>query len=202
MTGRALHDRVALVAGSSGSLAAAATTALRDAGARVVSDEDGNAAAVDRVVDAHGRIDLLVNVSESLPGEPFGSVDLADLAAAVDATLTRTFERCQHAGRSMLAGSGGTIVNLVEGATGGEGVATAAALRGGLIGMTKVLGTEWVRRGIRVVAVSVGVDPATGGPVDAERVGALVTYVCSDAASFITGSHLRAGEDVRGVKSA
>lgn len=192
-----LQGRIALVAGG-GSLVEAASAALTSAGAdvTVAESDEAPADAVQRVVGSSGRLDILVNVADGLPSGPFQEADPSDLADRVEAILTGTFERCQHAGGQMLGGSGGTIVNLMSGSpSGADGSTVAATLRGGLVGMTKVLGTEWVRRGVRVVAVSVGPDPRTGSPVAADKVGNVVAYLCSDGASFITGSHVRAGED-------
>lgn len=193
-----LSGRIALVAGTGGGLVEAASAALTSAGAdvTVAGHDEAPAEAVQRVIATGGRIDVLVNVADDLPTGSFQDTSPDDLTARVESILTGTFERCQHAGGQMLSQSGGTIVNLMSGSpAGGGGSTVAATLRGGLVGMTKVLGTEWVRRGVRVVALSVGPDPRTGDPVGADKVGNVVTYLCSDGASFITGSHVRAGED-------
>lgn len=182
-----LRDRVSLVAGDGGPLADATAAALLSAGAQVV---DGAG------MPEEGGLQLLVNVVADLPTRSFESGALTDIGPVIEQTVTATFQRCQDAGRQMLSGSGGTIINVVAGSPAhGEGSALAAAVRGGIIGMTKVLGTEWARRGIRVVAVTVGRDPGTDEPVAPEQVADVVSYLCSDGASFITGSHVRAGED-------
>jgi 3-oxoacyl-[acyl-carrier protein] reductase len=90
--------------------------------------------------------------------------------------------------------------------------AAYAASKHGVIGLTKVLATEWAPRGVRVVAINptyvrTGLDDAdqrAGGYTAAdierrtplgryagpEEVARVVAFAASDAASFITGSEI------------
>ena len=86
-----------------------------------------------------------------------------------------------------------------------------SASKAGLLGLTRALALELADEGITVVSVSPGVfateliepvlnDPALNGPFLArtavhrwgkpEEIGKLALYLCSEAASFITGSDI------------
>lgn len=198
MDGGGLTGKVALVAGTVRELGEATSATLQKMGAKVsvaAGSETPNS-VVDQLVHEGGQLDILVNIVDGLPLKLFSETHHTDVAAVMEATLTGTFVRSQWAGRQMLGGSGGTIVNLMGGANRTpESDVVGSTIRGGLVGMTKVLGTEWAGRGVRVIAVSVGLDPCTGNAVGSAKVANIVAYLCSSGASFITGSHVRAGQD-------
>jgi 3-oxoacyl-[acyl-carrier protein] reductase len=179
-----------------------------------VSDPAAVAALFDAVAAEHGRIDVLVNnagVGAVAPSEEL-SLELWSRTLAVN--LTGTFLCAQAAARHMLQAGRGVIVNVgsVFAATGMPMRAAYAASKHGVVGLTKVLGTEWATRGIRVVAV----DPAyvrtalddadqRAGDYTAEdierrtpmgryaepaEIARVVAFLASDDASFITGSEI------------
>jgi len=159
-------------------------------------------------------VDVLVNnagVGAIAPSEEL-PLDVWSRTLAVN--LTGTFLCAQAAARHMLPAGGGVIVNIgsVFAATGMPMRAAYAASKHGVIGLTKVLASEWARRGIRVVAVDPAfirtalddADQRAGGytPEDIARrtpmgryaepaeVARVVAFLASDAASFITGSEI------------
>lgn len=111
----------------------------------------------------------------------------------------------------MLAQGGGAIVNCssVAGLVGFTGIAAYTASKHGVIGLTRTAALEYATRGIRVNAVCPGVirtpmvERFTGGKAEAEaqlvasepigrmgtpeEVAAAVVWLCSGAASFVTG---------------
>lgn len=211
-----LDGRAALVVGA-GELAASIASMLRRDGALVLVVGDGDAASDPAGGSAAGRgaevaaalethladgaacPGVLVQIVDGLPAGAFEDVDPAALPALVEHELAATFERCQQAARVMLVAGGGTIV-IVLGAEPGPPSVLATAVRHGVIGMTKVLGTEWARRGVRVVAVSQGAEPGSAAPVSCDQVADVVAYVCSPGASFVTGSHVLAGAGAAGPR--
>lgn len=166
-----------------------------------------------RTVDeAFGRLDILVNaaagnfvcLAEDLSPNGFGTV--------VDIDLKGTFN-ASRAALPYLKRQGGVVVNISATLQylGTAGQVHAASAKAGIDTMTKVLAVEWGPYGIRVNAVAPGPTAETEGvrrltsaatKEAAERhcpLGRLasiddtsntVLFLCSDAASFITGTVL------------
>jgi 3-oxoacyl-[acyl-carrier protein] reductase len=216
----AVQGAAVVVADRSEELARATAERLR-AGGRVatplvadVSDPGQVTALFDAAVAEHGRLDVLVNnagvgavaLSEEL------ALDVWSRTLAVN--LTGTFLCAQAAARHMLPAGRGVIVNIgsVFAATGMPMRAAYAASKHGVVGLTKVLATEWASRGLRVVAVDPAyvrtalddADQRAGGYSEADiarrtpmgryaepaEVARVVAFLASDAASFITGSEI------------
>ncbi len=153
-----LAGRVALVTGGARGLGAAVAAGLAGAGARVVlSDFDeaaGRAAAarigadwmlldvreemawigaLARLLDSHGRLDVLV-LAAAVTGLEHGAVhdpehaSLADWRAVQRSNLDAVFLGCKHGLRALRRGGGGTIVHVGRMGTGtGHGAAAALA---------------------------------------------------------------------------
>jgi len=111
----------------------------------------------------------------------------------------------------MLSQGNGAIVNMssIAGLVGFGGLPAYVASKHGVVGLTKTAALEYATQGIRINAVCPGVirtdmiDRLTGGDLAAEaqftemeplgrmgrpeEVAAAVLWLCSDAASFVTG---------------
>ena len=200
----------------------AATTAegLRTAGraatSRVadVSDAEQVTELFDAVFAEHGRLDVLVNNAGVGAVGPSEDLDFEVWSHTLAVNLTGTFLCAQAAARHMLPEGRGVIVNIgsVFATTGMPMRAAYAASKHGVVGLTKVLATEWASRGLRVVAVDPAyvrtalddADQRAGGysEVDIARrtpmgryaepaeVARVVAFLASDAASFVTGSEV------------
>ena len=196
----------------------AEATAARLPGASTVVDDVTDPSAVNglfaAVARAHGRVDVLVNnagVGAVAPSEELAP-EVWSLTLAVN--LTGTFLCAQAAARHMLPAGRGVIVNIASlfGATGMPMRAAYAASKHAVVGLTKVLATEWAGRGIRVVAVEPAyvrtalddADQVAGGytTADIERrtpmgryaepaeIARVVAFLASDDASYVTGSEI------------
>ncbi len=234
-----LNDRVALVTGGGSGIGAAIASALVAKGARAavvdlneaaaseqagrlgehsrgfgcdVSDPASVTAAVDAIVEAFGRIDILVNSAGIVmlaPAEEL-AVDAWDKTIAVN--LKGTFLMCQAVGKHMLAAKRGVIVNMASQAATvalDQHVAYCAS-KFGVVGVSKVLAAEWGGRGVRVNTISPTVvltelgRKAWDGPRgDAlkelipmgrfaypNEIAAAAVFLASDAAGMITGADL------------
>jgi 3-oxoacyl-[acyl-carrier protein] reductase len=205
-----------LAAATAGRIAATPAEPLRRANSATcdVSNPAAVAALVDAVVAEHGRIDVLVNNAGVGAVAPSEELSLEVWSRTLAVNLTGTFLCAQAAARHMLPAGRGVIVNVgsVFAATGMPMRAAYAASKHGVVGLTKVLGTEWATRGIRVVAVDPAyvrtalddADQRAGGYTaeDIERrtpmgryaepaeIARVVAFLASDDASFITGSEI------------
>lgn len=124
-----------------------------------VTQSDSVSAAVRRVLEAHGRIDILVNnVGGSAKGGP---VEMSEAVwdDQIAFNLKSVFLTCKHVLPHLVAQGGGAIVNVASTSgqrwTGAAQVAYAAA-KAGVIQMSKVMAVEYAGRGIRVNTVVPG----------------------------------------------
>jgi 3-oxoacyl-[acyl-carrier protein] reductase len=177
-----------------------------------VSDAAACAAAVDGIVKAHGRLDVLVNNAGIAVDGLIMRFKDEDWDRTLDTNLKGAFALIRAASRPMMKQKGGAIVNLtsVVGEMGNGGQAAYAASKAGLIGLTKSVAKELASRNIRVNAVSpgfIGTDMTSGLSEDnkskmleaiplarlgsADEVANAVLFLSGDAASYITGEVLK-----------
>jgi gluconate 5-dehydrogenase len=181
-----------------------------------VANEDDVKNVVATGIANHAKIDVLVNNAgiSDLRGLAPESFDLETFNRIIAVDLVGAFIYARECGRHMLERKHGSIINICSiMASGGSdtNLAPYAAAKGGLLNLTKQLGTEWADRGVRVNAVSPGfiITEMTRAPLEAmgmdkmiasrtpmRRVGevpeivAPVLFLASDAASYITGLDL------------
>lgn len=170
-------------------------------------------AAFAAVVDDFGRLDIVVNnAGISRVGPHTQDVTDEDWHDSIAVMQSGVFFCMRAAGRIMLPQRSGSVVNIssIRGFSPNPGRMTYCAPKAAVIMMTSVAAGEWAEHGVRVNAIAPGVlrtpmwdaDVARGAideqfyidTVPARRlglpseVGNLVVFLCSDAASYITGS--------------
>jgi NAD(P)-dependent dehydrogenase (short-subunit alcohol dehydrogenase family) len=169
-------------------------------------------AMVNKAVDTYGRLDCAVN-NAGVPGE---KNDEEELERVIDINLKGVWQCLKYETSWMIEHGGGAIVNIssIGGLKGGlPGMELYCASKHGLIGLTKVSATTHAKNGIRINAVCPGTiaTPMTAPKEDdpdftwaefaktavpmgrqgtAEEVAEAVVWLCSDAASYITGISL------------
>jgi 3-oxoacyl-[acyl-carrier protein] reductase len=177
-----------------------------------VADRASIDGAFERVLEVLGRVDHLVNNAGITRDNLLLRMKTADWEDVLSTNLTAAFHCTQAVLRPMLKQrSGGRIVNVtsVVGLTGNAGQANYAASKAGIIGFTKSLAREVASRGITANAVAPGfidtdmthamteeAKKAVFASIPMGRVGkpediaAVVAFLVSDAAGYITGQVL------------
>ncbi len=229
-----LTGRVAVVTGAASGLGSACAQRFSAEGATVVgfdlaggapvasehrvdvADEAAVAAAMDAVVDAEGRVDIVVNSAGVAGGGPVHLLDAAEWDRVLRVNLTGTFLVCKHALRHMVPQRSGSIVNFasIEGLEGTEGGSAYNASKGAVVLLTKNLAIDYGRLGIRVNCVCPGFietpmfesvmgsgfmteyreryreEHKLGRFGQPEEIAAATLFLASDDASFVTGHAL------------
>jgi len=118
---------------------------------------EGAAAAMDKAVEAFGRIDILINnVGGAIRMRPYAEFEPAQIDAEIRRSLMPTLYCCHAVLPTMLEQGAGTIVNLSSNATRGIRRVPYSAAKGGINGLTQSLAMEYAESGIRVVATAPG----------------------------------------------
>jgi len=177
-------------------------------------------AAVEAVVAQAGRLDVLVNAAGILRVGTVEDTEDEDWHLVQRVNVDGTFFGCRAAVRAMKGqAGGGAIVNLssVSGLVGGHNLIAYNASKGAVRLLTKSVALHCARKGyaIRCNSVHPGftetamLDDVVGGARDpaaargrlaqaapvgrtarAEEVAAMIAYLASDDAAFVTGSEL------------
>ncbi len=179
-----------------------------------VTRADQVRAVIERAAGRFGRIHAAVN-NAGTEGR-FGPVQAAeeeDFDRIIGVNLRGVWHGLKYEIPHMLAHGGGAIVNTASsaGVTGIAHIALYTASKHGVVGLTKAAALELAKSGIRVNAVAPGpVDTGllhrmVAGQIDLETIAASVpmgriskpeeiagaiVWLCSDAASYVTGHTL------------
>jgi NAD(P)-dependent dehydrogenase (short-subunit alcohol dehydrogenase family) len=228
-----LENKVCVVTGASGGIGAATVAMFQREGARVVgadlalgapgdlslqvdvTDEAQVAEMYATTVAELGRVDVLFNNAGISPPDD-GSVLDTSLEAwerVQAANLRSVFLCCKHGIERLLATGGGSVINTAS-FVAVMGAATSqisyTASKGGVLALSRELGVEFARRGVRVNALCPGPvdtpllqelyasDPAQaerrlvhvpiGRFARAEEIASAALFLASDESSYVTAS--------------
>jgi 3-oxoacyl-[acyl-carrier protein] reductase len=204
------RDRAALEEVASACAAARADARVK----RIVADV-ADQAAVDAFVletmSEFGRIDFAVGNAGQSIDSLLMRLKPETLDTMLDVNLKSAFYLCMAVTKPMMKQRSGSIVlvSSIVGLTGNAGQAAYAASKAGLLGLAKSVAKELGSRNIRVNAVAPGlIDTAMTGkmpeaardqmlkqislgrPGTPDDVSGVVTFLCSDAAAYVTGQTL------------
>src|SRR5207249_4527200 len=235
-----LLDRVAVVTGAGSGIGLASARRMASEGAKIavvdidgdtgkaaaeevgglfiqadVTAEDEVAAMYDATLGAFGRIDIAFNNAGISPPDD-DSILVTGMEAwrrVQEVNLTSVYLCCKHVIPHMQARGGGSIINTAS-FVAVLGSATSqisySASKGGVLAMSRELGVQFAREGIRVNALCPGpvntpllqqlfaADPERaarrlvhvpmGRFAKAEEIAAAVAFLASDDASFVTAA--------------
>lgn len=224
-----LNGRRALVTGARRGIGRAMADALAEAGAEVIGTSahwrDGETpypgfacdladrAAVDRLVAAVGRVDILINNGGTILRQPAAEHPDDYWDRVIEINLTAQFRLARAFAPAMLERGAGKIIFTASilSFQGGINVPGYAASKGGLASLVKALANEWAGRGVQVNAIAPGYietdntealrqDPSRSaailGRIPAGRWGrpedlqGAVVYLASRASDYVSGTLL------------
>jgi 3-oxoacyl-[acyl-carrier protein] reductase len=180
-------------------------------GGRAVQADVAQAEDAQSLVEEAGDVDILVNNAGVTRDGLLARMSDEDWRVVLDTNLGGTFNTCRAAARGMMRRRGGAIVNVssIVGVHGNPGQTNYSASKAGIIGFTKALARELGSRGVRANVVAPGyvstrltnelpeelrnamlANTPLGRFGEPEDVAGAVRFLCSDAASFVTGEVL------------
>ncbi len=232
MAGR-LEGKVAVITGTASGIGAATATRLREEGAKVVgvdlndspgvdlairadvTDEDAVRDVYARAADQFGGIDVLFNNAGISPNDDASVLDtgLDAWRRVQDVNLKSVFLCCKHGIPHLLERGGGSVINTAS-FVAILGAATSqisyTASKGGVLALSRELGVQFARRGVRVNALCPGPvdtpllrelyakDPAAaarrlvhvpmGRFAEAREIANAALFLASDESSYVTAS--------------
>jgi NAD(P)-dependent dehydrogenase (short-subunit alcohol dehydrogenase family) len=177
-----------------------------------VSSTNAVEAMISKTVETYGRLDCAHNNAGISSGVRALTADYPEERwhQVIAVNLTGVWLCMKYEIVQMLHQGGGAIVNTasIAGLVGGAGGAAYTASKHGVVGLTKTAALEYAQQGIRVNAVCPGYiqtpmtasslsDPERQAQIIAqepigrvgtpEEIAEAVVWLCSDAASFVTG---------------
>jgi 3alpha(or 20beta)-hydroxysteroid dehydrogenase len=177
-----------------------------------VSSESAWQQVVRQVLEAHGRIDVLVNNAGIFRRGGLTTTTLAEYRQMIDINQIGVFLGMQAVAPTMIEQKSGSIVNIssIAGFLGSAGAIAYGASKWAVRGMTKAAGAELAKYGVRVNSIHPGIidtdmmTEVTGGDASRlerlqrtvpmrrvaapEEVAKLALFLASDDSSYCTAS--------------
>jgi NAD(P)-dependent dehydrogenase (short-subunit alcohol dehydrogenase family) len=228
-----LEGKVCVITGAAGGIGAESARRFRAEGARVVgvdlgdvsdvdlaiacdvADDDAVRSMIERAFGEFGRLDVLFNNAGISPDDDVSVLDtsLEAWQRVQDVNLKSVFLCCKHGIPKLLESGGGSVINTAS-FVAVMGAATSqisyTASKGAVLALSRELGVEFARRGVRVNALCPGpvdtpllrelyaADPAKaarrlvhlpmGRFAQAREIADAALFLASDESSYVTAS--------------
>jgi NAD(P)-dependent dehydrogenase (short-subunit alcohol dehydrogenase family) len=218
--GRAVAERLAregaevIITGRDAARATEVVAGIESAGgtARFITADLAAFADVERLADAAGDVDVLVNNAGVFPGGPTDQTTEAAFDETFDVNVKAPFFLTAAIAPRMAARGGGSIVNIstMAATIGMNGLAAYGASKAAVESLTRAWTAEYGAQGVRINTVAPGPTrtPASaamgemfdilasstpaGHAAAPEQIAAAVSFLASDDASFVYGATLAA----------
>lgn len=178
-----------------------------------ISKVDQINSMIKKVIERFRSVDILINNAGVTLGKPAVEVTENDWTRVIDINLKGAFFTAQAAGKEMINGGGGNIVNIasVNSFIAEINASVYSLSKAGLVNLTRSLAREWAMYNVRVNAVAPGYarTPLTEFLMEQEKmvssflkhiplrrlctagdVAQAALYLVSDASSYVTGQVL------------
>ncbi|HEV2649873.1 MAG TPA: acetoacetyl-CoA reductase [Rhizomicrobium sp.] len=177
-----------------------------------VADYDSCQHCVQKIINEVGAVDILVNNAGITRDASFRKLDKVNWDAVIRTNLDSVFNMTKPVCDGMMERGWGRIINIssIIGSKGGFGQTNYAAAKAGMHGFTKSLALEVASKGVTVNTISPGFiatkmvmavpqevrDTKIIPQIPVGRLGrpgevaALVLYLCSQEAAFVTGANI------------
>jgi acetoacetyl-CoA reductase len=176
-----------------------------------VTDFDAIGAMVKDIEANYGKVDILINCAGITRDAQFRKMTPDNWHAVIDTNLTSVFNVTRHVIDGMIERGWGRIITLssVNAVRGQFGQTNYAAAKAGILGFTKSLAQEVVKKGVTVNAISPGyvhtdmvmairddvreqivAQIPAGRLAMPEEIADSVAFLASDKAAYITGTNL------------
>jgi 3-oxoacyl-[acyl-carrier protein] reductase len=173
-----------------------------------LADPKALAAAIEALVEKHGRLDVLVNNAGITKDGLILRMDDNDFDSVIATNLKSAFVAIRAAARPMMRAKGGRIINIssVSGVAGNAGQANYAASKAGLLGLSKSVAKELAGKNVTCNVVAPGFITTDMTQVlpdqlketvknfiplkrfgEASEVAAVVSFLASPDSSYVTG---------------
>jgi len=175
--------------------------------------DQSDPASVDRLCQTVGEVDVLVNNAGILIAKPLLAMSVQDVQALVATDFVGVWQLMRGIGQGMVSRKKGVILSIGSQTAfcGGENRGIYSAMKAAVSQLTRSAAVEWGPEGVRVVCLAPGrsitrMTQATTASTykgdrgldrvplgrwgSAEEVANMALFLCSDAASYVTGETL------------
>ncbi|WP_203258500.1 gluconate 5-dehydrogenase [Hyunsoonleella ulvae] len=123
-----------------------------------VTNEAEVSAAISKIQEEVGRIDILINNAGIIKRTPLIDMEVADFKQVIDVDLVSPFIVSKHVVPAMIERKAGKVINICSmmSELGRNSVGAYAAAKGGLKMLTQNMATEWAKHNIQVNGIGPG----------------------------------------------